>query len=60
VLVNSESTSMTNNVVSLYMRSNGSGSSVEDPPLPVVVWLMIIDVKVVVGVPEKGSIGSHP
>jgi len=51
-------------VVSVGNRSNGFGSPVEDPPLLVVVWVVVSDSKSEVSVtdvlvPEDGSVSAH-
>jgi len=51
-------------VVSVGNRSNGSGSPVEDPPLLVVVWVVVLDSKSEVSVtnvlvPDDGSVSAH-
>ena len=51
-------------VVSVGSRSDGSGSPVEDPPLLVVVWVVVLDSQSEVTVsdvlvPEEGSVLGH-
>lgn len=64
--VNVESLSLLvrDSIVSSSVSSDGSGSSVEYPPLLVVPWLMILDSQSVLMssnmlMPEEGSVSTH-
>lgn len=58
------SSSVRESVVSSQCWSNGSSSSVEDPPLSLIPWLMVLDSNLVlmssdVLMPEEGSVLRH-